>query len=252
MNNTFRRDFDATRINKIVNHPEVFKYVAIFGQTEFDLSQLVNEMENYFLLCDEGGCFFTPYETGVYEVHTQFLPTMRGVEALKVMKEAFRYMFVNTDCMKILTKIPANNQPAIGIAKLLKAKFEFNRSNVWFGIDGEAVNMNYYSLHFDEWLKDNCAHYFDLGKDFHAKLDNKLNEPNHEEDVIHNINVGITAEMIFAGNVDKAIFLYNRWAKFAGYAPIYVVSKCPLIIHIKSALLQVVNTNDDFNVVKVF
>ena len=54
--------------------------------------------------------------------------------------------------------------------------------------------------------------------------------------------------MIFAGQVDKAIILYNRWARFAMYAQIRLVSRDPLIIDQHDALILV--QGQDFEVLK--
>jgi hypothetical protein len=73
-------------------------------------------------------------------------------------------------------------------------------------------------------------------------------EENHPQDDAHDRYVGACVETIYGGQPEKAVILYNRWARFAGYQPIALVSKSPLLIDIGTAILQVIN--ESFQVVQ--
>jgi hypothetical protein len=51
------------------------------------------------------------------------------------------------------------------------------------------------------------------------------------------------------GQPEKGVILSNRWARFAGYAPIALISRSPLVIDIGDAVMQVQDYS--FKVVKV-
>jgi hypothetical protein len=52
---------------------------------------------------------------------------------------------------------------------------------------------------------------------------------------------GLTFEMIYAGQPEKGIIVYNRWARFAGFAPMALVAKDPLIIDLGHIVVQIVD-----------
>jgi hypothetical protein len=43
--------------------------------------------------------------------------------------------------------------------------------------------------------------------------------------------------MISHGMLDKGVILYNRWSRIAGYAPMGIVARSPLVLDIRDALL---------------
>jgi hypothetical protein len=43
--------------------------------------------------------------------------------------------------------------------------------------------------------------------------------------------------MIRAGNAEKGVEFYNRWARFAGYALIFAVSLQPVVIDVVDAVV---------------
>ena len=71
---------------------------------------------------------------------------------------------------------------------------------------------------------------------------------NHPNEECHDRYVGACVSMVLAGQPEKAVVLYNRWARFSGYAPITLVSRSPILIDIKTALLLV--ENDNFKVIQ--
>lgn len=77
-----QRSFDADRINDLVNHPSIRPHVGGDPQVPLDLTAVVANHDNIFLLGDHGGFAFTWTAPGTYEVHTFILPEGRGAMAL--------------------------------------------------------------------------------------------------------------------------------------------------------------------------
>ncbi len=241
-----RRSFDASDINPIFNHPTVFPNVSVPGLEKIDVTNLVADPRNVLLTADGGGIIFCQIEPGIYEVHTAFLKPERssnGPHIRNVCQNAYRWMFTHTDCMVLQTRIPAFNRAAIVFAPLLGWRLEFERKSVWPTADG-MVDMSFFCLRYEDWVK-NDDHIVETGNGFHRKLDEErarhgVEDDGHPDEECHDRYVGACAEMIFSGQPEKGVILYNRWARFAGYGPIAMISKDPLMVDIGDALLHVV------------
>ena len=247
-----RRSFDAAEINSILNSPEVFEAIKLPGmKTEFDVSGVLSNPVNVLLMGDGGGIIFAQQEPGIYEVHTSFLAAHRGRNAIRASLDAYRWMFVHTDCMILQTKVPAFNKGAEKFCKIVGATREFDRKDVWL-TDNGPVDMSYWSMKYEDWLRQTPT-LMESGRAFHKRLDEEMarhgvTEESHPDEDCHDLYVGVCAETIYAGQPEKAVVLYNRFARFSGYAPISLISKSPLLIDISSAVLQI--TNDSFKVIK--
>jgi hypothetical protein len=245
-----RRSFDASEINPILNSPGVFEAIKLPGMDKFEISSVVQNPANVLLLAEGGGIIFAQQEPGIYEVHTAFVEQFRGRHAIRASREAYRWMFTHTDCMVLQTKVPDFNRAAYKFCELVGAVREFSRKAVW-PTDNGPVDMSYWTLRYDDWIRITPS-LKESGRAFHRRLDEEFAlhgaEDNHPDEDCHDIYVGVCAETIYAGQPEKAVVLYNRWAAFAGYKPIALVSKSPLLIDIGSALLQV--TNDTFKVIQ--
>jgi hypothetical protein len=158
---------------------------------------------------------------------------------------------MHTDCMVLQTKAAAFNRAVIVFAPLLGWRFEFERKAVWPTDDGMA-DMSFFSLRYEEWVR-TAPGLVEAGRAFHARLDDEFERhkaaiDNHPDDESHDRYVGACIEMIYGGQPEKAVVLYNRYARFAGYAPVAMLARSPLMIDIGTALLMI--ENDNFKVVK--
>lgn len=260
----FRRDYNAMRLNRVINDPSVFAHVATPEQLTsgeaLELAPIVNNLDNIALMCDEGGILAHKQELGVYEIHTQFTEKYRGPQAIKTVRDMINWLFINTDAMELLTKIPVNNEAALGLVRAINGKFEFSRENAYALPDDKFCSVDYYALRYNDWLYTPYAAKLcnATGRWFHDKLDDGkallgVTEASHPDDPAHDLNVGATVEMILAsqgtGQVDKGLALYNRWARFAGYAEVRKISQQPLVINIADAVLVINASARDFEVV---
>jgi hypothetical protein len=248
-----RRSFDAADINPILNDPRVFESIKLPGMAagEIEASAIVANPFNVLLMAEGGGIIFAQSEPGIYDVHTAFLKPKRkeersGPHIRNVCLAAYRWMFLSTDAMILQTRMPAFNRAAIVFAPLVGWQFEFERKGVW-PTDKEPADMSYFSLAYEDWVRKE-PDLVDRGKAFHQRLDeefarHKAPIDNHPDDEAHDRYVGACMEMVLAGQPEKAVVLYNRWARFAGYGPIGLVSRSPLLICIGTAVMIVENNN---------
>ena len=238
-----RRSFDPVEVNAILNDPEVFKWIKL-TEEKIDATDLVFELRNHFLIAHGGVLAFIFQEPGVYEVHNNFLKEHRGRNAFKETFAAIKWMFTRTDCMILHTKVPAFNKAAGLLALAVGGVKDFVRCGVWNGSD-----VSYWSLKYADWLKKTPS-LIESGRTFHKDLDVQLLDhgvtDNHPDEDCHDLYVGACIETI-RYQPEKAVTLYNRFARFAGYEPISLVSKDPLIIDIRSAILLV---EDNFRILK--
>lgn len=232
---------DKALIENIVNHPDVLRFAADDAAPGFDATPYLGPP--HIALIVEGGCFLGIWHGyGRVECHTNFLPTARGKTALLEARRAIDFMFLKTNCFGLVTRVPQNNPAADWFTRAMGFRLRFERDAAWVK-DGVAFPVRFYELDLDDWIAQ--GHCVQAGRDFHEKLQALLPDRHaHAEDHIHDCYVGAAAEMIRNGQVEKAALFYNRWATWAGYSEISVVSTDPLKIDIKDCVLSV--RNGDF------
>lgn len=247
------RSFDAADINPILNHPAVLPFVTVPGVDKLDATQLLADPANVLLVAEGGGILFIAVEPGIYEVHTNFLPDHRGRHAIRASLDAYRWMFTRTDCMVLQSYVPAFNKATELFCRLIHATREFERKAVWPSPDG-PVDLSFWSIRYEDWVRRTDG-LIESGKAFHARLDAEYarhgKKPHaHPDEDCHDRYVGICAEMIYGGQPDKAVILYNRWARFSGYGPIALISRSPIVIDIGEAVLLIEPEQQTFKVIQ--
>lgn len=237
--NVLRRTMDARKLNEVANHPEVRAWLG-GGAGAIDLSDLVSNPANVAFEGAHGGFIAHKQGDGVYEVHSLFVPEGRGEFVMEAAREAQRFMFCATDCTELRTKCPDGNAAALGLCRAGGFQHLFRREKCW-PANGEMVGASYHSLNIQRWISrdDQVA---EVGHWFHeklteAKLSDGSDRPVHDDDEAHDRYVGASVLMIKSGNPRKAVWSYNRWAVFAGYAPIKLLSDAPVIIDVVDAVV---------------
>lgn len=213
-----RRTLDPTILNEIANHPEVLPWTGAKGAV--DLTNLIANTNNYALVVEGGGFLLIQSEPGIYEVHSLFLPEARS-QSLRAARDGFDYMFTRTNCERIVSQVPDNNPAASGLARLVRFRPMFRRE------DTPRGPTAFVGLTIEEWAQDSKSLERD-GEWFHERLEQAKSGselPTHPHDPAHDRAVGATVRMIRAGNIVKGVSFYNRWARFAGYAQISIVSE---------------------------
>lgn len=230
------RTLSADIFNQIASDPIVRPWLG--GSAPIDLTALLENPDNFAFLTDEqkGGYIYHKLMPGLYEAHTLSLPSGRGRQMLAARSESLREMFTKTDAIEIVTRVPIPNEAAAAWAKHAGFRETFRRAKA-FDLMGEMVDVSYQSLSYGDWVlhdKENAR----TGRAFHGVI-HEYTADDHGDDPVHDGWVGATVEGCNQGNADKALGLYNRWAVFAGYEPIRIVTLRPLVVDIRSCILQI-------------
>lgn len=260
LNSAVQRSFDAAEANRIINDPSVFPDVALPGTKTIDLAPIVAEPANVLMMAEGGAILFlADMEPGVYNVHTAFLKDFRGDHAVAASREAYRWMFTNTNCWILQTQIPAFNKPAAMAANAVGFERAFERKNVWPTDEkGGLCDLYFYEMPLDAWMHNAAPELIESGKQFHITLDAERARLGHKDIGIagkhpdedcHDLRAGACLEMVYGGQPVKAVVLYNRWARFAGYGQISLLQEAPLVIDIGDAVLVI--NDKSFKVIKV-
>jgi hypothetical protein len=233
LHRTLSTDF----LNDVANNAAVRPFVG--GAGYVDVGPVVQNPQNVALVNEHGGFIFARDEATRFEVHTLFLPEGRGQSSLAAAEEAARFMFTATDCLEIVTKVPASNKAADFLTRRMGFVPLFTRQAAW--PDGSDVTV--FSLTLDAWrARDPELPLY--GEAFHdaleaAKAANGSKLETHPHDESHDRAVGAACLMARAGNAGKAVWLYNRWARLAGYQCIEQVSVAPVLIDVRDAIVSI-------------
>jgi hypothetical protein len=231
------RHFTAERINEIVNHPSILPWVK--GKHDaLDLKNVAANTNNVCLVGEHGCVIFIKHHVGMYEFHTSVLPEGRGRWMLEGAKFAFEWMFTHTDAYELMTKCPDGNLASKAGARAVGCKKQFRTGPIW-PVGDEMVPVDVWSISLPEWAS-HVDGMVEKGHLFHELLNSKTP---HDDDEVHDRYVGITSEMVRAGQPVKAVYFYNRWAALSGYALIKIESLEPLIIDIRESRLKITNNN---------
>lgn len=227
-----RRTLDPAFLNEIANLPDVRPHLS--GEGDIDLSFVAANPVNYLLQCDAGGFVLAQHEPGIYEVHSIFRPDS-GTAPVRAMREAMDWMFTRTDCGKIISKVPKSNKRAKGFAVIGGLQTVFERDDAVLG------PCEYVEIDAAHWAM-NCAGLEAKGEAFHALLEAAKQEIGsslivHAHDPSHERAVGAARLMIERNQAIKGVAFYNRWARFAGYAEIQIISLAPLLVDVVDAII---------------
>lgn len=236
-----RRLTNPRAFNAIANDPEVRPGLGA-GVEPLDLAVWVEDLRNYAFGDERGGFVFVCQGDGRYELHTLLAPSMRGAAALKACARALRFMFVETDCTEIVTRVPGNLRAADLWARRAGFREVWTLANGWPAQDG-PVALRLFAMTLDEWMGRDAT-LIDEGHAFHALLQAAADEegdtaPLHpHDDDEHERAAGMACLMAKAGNTRKALWAYSRWAVLAGYRPLQLISETPAVFDVGNALVM--------------
>jgi hypothetical protein len=177
---------DKETVEAICNHPLIRVWTAFEGASPCEATPYLTPPS--FTVMDERGCFLAQcIDPGRYVIHTNLLPECRGSAAIEAIKEALNLIFVYTDADELLTMVPVTIPHARVMAKSIGFRHLFDRPNFW-PANGSRHEIGFYSLSFTDWATQG-----NLPGSF----------------------VAIVRKMILAGNGEKGVDAYNRFARFA-------------------------------------
>lgn len=226
-----QRTFSAVLFNDVANRPHVRPTMG--GSGEIDLTHVINLPGNFAYTDGLGGFFFQRLFDGYYEVHTIYDPneTFRRPKALvHGAKAVVERMFLETDAVELATKVLPHSEGASWLSDI-----------VGFSESWTKEGVSYRNLTLDAWAR-SCSTLEHRGRVFHEQLEAAKNAansklPTHHDDAVHDRMVGVAIAMVTAGNVAKGVDTYNKWAMFAGYAPVMMISAQPPVIDVVDAVV---------------
>ncbi len=193
---------DIPEINRVLNHEEIYPG-ATMGKPmgPLDISRGFDFL--HVLLDDAGaGCIILdPFSVDTMEVHTCLFEAARGKSSDRLVRETMRFVFAETGCMELLTKVPVTN----------KAADLFTRQ-VGFIRVADASELRSYQLTIERW----------------PYLDETLDEFCPSElatlamDAYQKRLFGALMLVSSKGFMGKAVSIYNKHARLQGYLPVEV------------------------------
>ena len=238
---TLKRTMDAAFLNSVANHADVRPWLG--GNGELDLTSLVSDPANVCLQNEFGGFVCQKLEVGVFECHSMFLKEGRGPAVIQAMQDCLRYLFVRTDCLEAVTKLPEGNNGARACARVLGFSVTYRLDKGWAFPAGAFGPVDCASLKLSDWTQTDAV-VESKGKWFHDRLEELTAEagktiPAHYDEPSHNKAVGAAVLMFEAGNPGKAVATYNTWARRSGFAPIRALSFNPVILDMDQVIVEV-------------
>jgi len=103
------RVFDAAQVNAVVNHPAVLAGLSL-GFDYLDVTPLIENPRNVFLMGEQGGAMFIWSAPGVYDAHDYFLPEGRGKWAMAASFAMLGIMFDAYGAEMIWAQTPIENR----------------------------------------------------------------------------------------------------------------------------------------------
>ncbi len=206
-----------------------------------DASAIVQNPDNFCFLtdCGNGGYIVNRLDAGLYECHSLAIPCARGKPMLRLMRDGFEFLFLSTEAVELVTKVPDGNPAADQWAQIAGFRKVFRRE-AFFPMMGQMVGAWFGSLSYVDWA---LAHKPNIkcGQLFHELL-HKHGLADHPEDLAHDAMVGATITASIEGkNLVKAVSLYNRYAIQAGYMPSRILSLTPPTIDTGDAIISVMD-----------
>lgn len=233
------RTLDHKFFEEIANDPAIRPQLG--GEGALSFAAMLASANNYAFKNECGGYIVHNLMPGMYECHSLFRKEPKGFGGIRdLMRQSLEYMFVQTDCQEIVTRVPETYRGAELLAKMGGFQSVGTQSN-WDG-DKTATVM---SLTLDTWARA-CSSALEAGHKFHqllegAKSEAKSQLPIHQDDPLHDRMVGAAIMMVKAGNVAKGLNFYNHWAMQFGYAGISLASEQPIVVDVQDALVTLVN-----------
>lgn len=242
MNTNVTRIFDASILNEVCNHPKVRPWLGGDLEQPLDLTHIVNSPNNIVLCHDGFYAIYIQVQPGLYEVHTQASAVKPPQDTVASAQATLRWMFTQTNCIEVLTRVPDGNARARRLTASTGFKFDFRVTRGW-QVSGNIEECDILSLPLAGWIATDPT-LVESGEEFHRQVDEAckaagVTRSEHPDDANHDRWAGAAFEMVKGGQVGKAVLSYNRWAAMGGYMPIAPVSLNPLIIHIGDMALRV-------------
>ena len=116
---------DHLYVDAVMKHPDVYPWITDDFNPhpdDFDTESLIENEHLYFVgaFVDDaiaGVFMFHPMTMVMYGMHSAVLPKYRGWLSVRMAIGAAKWVFRNTDCLKLITYVPAGNIAALALAR---------------------------------------------------------------------------------------------------------------------------------------
>lgn len=241
-----RREYDASKLNVVANHPEVRPLVAS-GSEPIDLSPLLASTANIALVGEAGGVLLVRRGPGVYEAHVQFLPEAWGSFAVEALREALDWLFARTDALEVWAQPSASAKRVLGLCRAL----HFRKECEFAGTKCLVVRMSDWAMTSSEARN--------AGEEFLSAFEIEMLKQGESASLIEGVVppesallgvLGATLLALRACQLDKALLLFNRWALLAHFAPIRLLSPWPITFTFAHKVIVLDDNKTTFRVLK--
>ncbi|MGH9663953.1 MAG: hypothetical protein ACRD9L_05990 [Bryobacteraceae bacterium] len=135
----FERTWDYSLVREVVTHPKVWPWVTDdFSPAAGDYLPVEHPGVWYMLAWDDGELLglwaFTPENGVCWEVHTCLLPGHGFRRARAAARGMRAWLWANTPCRRVVTKVPAYNRIAY--------KFAVDAGLEQFGLNPKSIQKN--------------------------------------------------------------------------------------------------------------
>lgn len=148
------RTRDMALVERIVWHPAIWPHVHDDGAEDWAPADHDGIWWMLVTMGDSAPAgVFMVHQANSYccEMHTCLLPQMWGTEAARAAQMLLRWAFMETECRKMITNVPAYNRAAFRFAKAGGMQQEgINRAS--FMRNGQMIDQIMLGITKEEWL----------------------------------------------------------------------------------------------------
>ncbi len=142
---TFHPDSDADLIKGIITHEKLYDDVTDdFSPSRAEYEPVMHPSVLYLIVRDHGTLqglfFFHPINAVTFEVHTCLLPHAWGHAARLIAREMLKWLWQETDCVRLVTSVPEYNRKASIFARAAGMK-EYGRNPESFMKGGQLYDI---------------------------------------------------------------------------------------------------------------
>lgn len=151
------RLFNPTIIELTIKNPKIYRWLKDDNTPESWKPLLTND--HYYLgVYDDdneylGLFLFIPLTSILYEIHTCLLPEAWGKNSVKAAHEALEWMFINTGCKRVTTRVPEDNKLARRFTERVGGEYVGFEPESWLK-NNELIGQHIYSLGYKKFWRD--------------------------------------------------------------------------------------------------
>lgn len=149
---------DVGLMDSTIRRDDIWKDISDDGTPDgFSMSSMVANPHNLFFgvwigntYCGFFGFYHKPELGGVYEMHTALHSEFRGRHALAAGWRAVDWLFTNTNCPGVITRVPDASRPMKMMMAL--AKWKRVAENICYAIrEGKPCPGSIYAINRNDW-----------------------------------------------------------------------------------------------------